>query len=155
MDSASSSVAPGRRDESVHRNSRPVVPASSPSGRSPQNLDSTRQVTGSKDVMSDDTPIGLTFQPGIYDRAMAAVPQDRETRILDAGTGQGFMARKLLDAGYERVQACDFSAENFKVDAVPFSECNLNEGLPYADESFDCVLSLEVAEHIEQHATIC
>jgi len=101
--------------------------------------------------MSDDTPIGLTFQPGIYERAMDAIPEDREARILDVGAGQGFMARKLVDAGYEHVQACDFSAEGFKVDAVPFSECDLNVGLPHEDEAFDCVVSLEVAEHIEQH----
>jgi tetratricopeptide (TPR) repeat protein len=38
--------------------------------------------------VSDDTPIGLTFQPGIYDRAMDAIPEDREEPIAEIGGGE-------------------------------------------------------------------
>jgi len=101
--------------------------------------------------MTDDTPIGITFQPDIYERVMNFIPEDRNARILDAGAGQGYLVHKLLEAGYKQVQACDFSASGFKVKDVPFAESNLNDHLPYDDGTFDCIVSLEVAEHIEHH----
>ena len=45
--------------------------------------------------MTDDTPIGITFQPDIYERVMNFIPEDRNARILDAGAGQGYLVHKL------------------------------------------------------------
>jgi len=100
--------------------------------------------------MNDKKPRGITFQPGIYDKVLELIPKDRAGRILDVGAGEGYLCRMLKDIGY-RVEACDFQQENFKCPDVPFTKANLNSRIPFEDNSFDCVISVEVIEHIENH----
>lgn len=96
-------------------------------------------------------PAAITFQPGIYDCVFDLMPTDKGARILDAGAGEGFFARKLKDAGYGAVEATDYVAEGFLCPDIPFTQANLAERLPFPDHHFDCVVSVEVIEHLENH----
>ncbi len=98
-----------------------------------------------------EAPRAITFQPDIYDRVLEAVPDDREQRILDAGAGEGFFSRMLKDAGYDQVEACDYAEEGFRCPDISFGQADLCQELPYPDDHFDCVVSVEVIEHLENH----
>lgn len=97
---------------------------------------------------SDPKPI--TFQPDIYDRVLAFAPDDRGSSILDVGAGQGYFSRRLKDMGYA-VHACDYLSENFRCPDIPFITADLNERIPCSDDQYDCTMSIEVIEHIENH----
>lgn len=73
--------------------------------------------------------------------------------ILDVGCGNGFFLSELhralgRDHAYHGV---DYSAYKIKkAGALPyeFRQCNLEEGIPHADATFDVVYSGEVIEHL-------
>jgi len=70
--------------------------------------------------------------------------------ILDMGAGSGFLSRLLLEArsrGAVGLAACDIDGAPFSAEGVPFTRCNVDEGLPYPDASFDALVAIEVMEH--------
>ncbi len=96
-------------------------------------------------------PRGITFQPDIYPKVLEALPQGTGLHILDAGAGEGYLSGELRDRGYA-VEACGNRPGDFKVEGIPFYEADLSERLPCAEGSFDCVVSTEVIEHLDNHA---
>jgi SAM-dependent methyltransferase len=81
------------------------------------------------------------------------MPEDRKVRILDAGAGEGYFAALLHQAGYTDIRACDYVEEGYCFPKVPFTQADLARELPFEDNSFDCVVSIEVIEHIPDHLT--
>ena len=74
--------------------------------------------------------------------------------ILDMGAGGGFLTRLLSDerarhglARGKGLSACDIDGGSFSAEGVPFTRCNVDEGLPYPDAAFDAVAAIEVMEH--------
>ena len=102
--------------------------------------------------MTVAVPKPITFQPDIYGKVLHVLQGGKSRSVLDVGAGQGYFSRKLAEGGF-RVEACDFDRDNFLCPEIPFREADLNKELPYADNSFDCVVSVEVVEHIENHFT--
>jgi SAM-dependent methyltransferase len=101
--------------------------------------------------VDDSTPPKcVTFQPDIYDRVQELLPKDRDARILDVGAGEGYMCRRLKDLGYQ-IEACDAVPRQFKCPDVPFIKVDLTGPLAIADGQYDCVIGIEVAEHMENH----
>jgi len=92
----------------------------------------------------------MTFQPGIYRKVLSLLPKDRNLRILDVGAGEGYFTHCLRAAGYTDLTGCDFV--DWKLSDVPFKRADLNAEIPFESDSFDCVVSIEVIEHIEHHA---
>ncbi len=99
-------------------------------------------------------PRGITFQPDIYPKVLSLLPA-APLHILDVGAGRGRFARLAADAGHT-VESCDFQPDLYELPtsgtgAVPFHQADLNERIPLPDRAFDCCVSIEVIEHIEDH----
>jgi SAM-dependent methyltransferase len=99
--------------------------------------------------MQSSAPKGITFQPDIYPKVLAALPPP-PARVLDVGAGEGYFCDLLRQRGYQ-VEACDYLPENFKVSGVPFTKADLNQSIPLPDNTYDAVVSIEVLEHLENH----
>lgn len=75
-------------------------------------------------------------------------------RLLDAGCGAGPSLPFLVEQVY-RVIGSDFiyypllEAQK-RAPGVPLLNCNLDQGLPFADNSLDVILASEVIEHLSQ-----
>jgi SAM-dependent methyltransferase len=73
-------------------------------------------------------------------------------RLLDAGCGAGPSLPFLVGQGFQ-VIGSDFiyypllEAQK-RAPGVPLLNCNLNDGLPFADNSLDIILASEVIEHL-------
>lgn len=76
-------------------------------------------------------------------------------KILDIGAGRGYMSQRignqLVKEGLkvsEVLTACDLFPEYFEYDGVVCEKLNFLSKLPYADNSYDIVYSIEVIEHL-------
>ncbi|MBU1911912.1 MAG: class I SAM-dependent methyltransferase [Candidatus Omnitrophica bacterium] len=70
---------------------------------------------------------------------------------LDIGCGTGELADSIVKKGF-KVSCCDFSAKaveiarkNYNLNSVL---CDLDEGLPFCDSTFDLVVASHVMEHV-------
>jgi len=90
--------------------------------------------------------------PGTQERILPVVLQhvSRGSRVLDLGAGQGSFTRCLVRAGYQ-VSACDLNPEQFCCEDVECRRVDAERPLPYADNTFDAVVAVEVVEHLESH----
>lgn len=102
--------------------------------------------------MTVAVPRPITFQPDIYGKVLHVLQGGKSRSVLDVGAGQEYFSRKLAEDGFT-VEACDFDRDNFLCPEIPFRDADLNRELPYKDDTFDCVVSVEVVEHIENHFT--
>jgi SAM-dependent methyltransferase len=69
-------------------------------------------------------------------------------RVLDAPCGDGTLTRELVAHGWRAV-AGDIEPVGFgEADRVRFVRLDLDESLPFADATFDAVVSLEGIEHL-------
>lgn len=80
-------------------------------------------------------------------------------KILDVGCGGGFKANFLATQGFD-VTGVDLSTDSLsvarrydKTGKVKYLEANA-EKLPFAENSFDCVIAMDFLEHVEDPAAI-
>jgi cyclopropane fatty-acyl-phospholipid synthase-like methyltransferase len=89
------------------------------------------------------------IQSAALDR-VAGLQLPAGARILDAPCGSGALAAALAQRGFP-VTGADVDAEAAEVLGPAFAQVNLNESLPWAEQSFDAVISTEGIEHLENH----
>jgi len=76
---------------------------------------------------------------------------DKSAKILDIGCGDGFLSSLLIEKKDCSVTGLDISevaAEKAKARGVDVVVANVEEPLPFEDNSFDFVIATEVLEHI-------
>jgi len=93
-----------------------------------------------------DEPKPDTAQ-GVHDTLHELLKNERPGKVLDAGAGEGALTRRLIQMTFG-VEACDLNPERFKLTAKECRKVDLNEALPYSDESFDFVVCVETIEHL-------
>lgn len=84
----------------------------------------------------------------LLEKIVNIIARQDKGAVLDLGCGDGKTGKRLLDLGF-RVQACDMDVQRFAFpESIPFKAGNLNDPLPYSNDSFDYVIFMEVIEHI-------
>lgn len=82
------------------------------------------------------------------DKVVEIVSKQKKGKLLDLGSGNGTTGKKLFDLGFD-VEAFDMDRERFKYHKeIQFSNGNLNDPLPYENNTFDFIIFMEVIEHI-------
>lgn len=89
------------------------------------------------------------IQRAVLERA-AALGLPAGARILDAPCGSGALAVALAERGFAAVGA-DLDTQAAAMLGPAFSQVNLNESLPWKEQTFDAVFSTEGIEHLENH----
>jgi len=75
-------------------------------------------------------------------------------RILDLGCGDGDYSSRLKELGFE-VTSGDIDAARFKYkNEIEFKHCDITKEMPFADNTFDYVLLMEVVEHLRNPYTV-
>lgn len=72
--------------------------------------------------------------------------------VLDAGCGEGAFTERLSGENY-RVIALDIEPRRFRLSGIPLVKGDLNHTLPFESNSFDCIVALEVVEHLDRWGT--
>ena len=72
----------------------------------------------------------------------------RTGRVMDIPSGSGAFSRRLAELGYE-VVAADV-VNHGDIEGVEFHVADMNQPLPFADGSLDCITCIEGIEHLER-----
>jgi 2-polyprenyl-3-methyl-5-hydroxy-6-metoxy-1,4-benzoquinol methylase len=100
--------------------------------------------------MKEIKPITM---PGVHENFLKyfnTFSFNTDLKILDLGAGHGAFTKKLHEMGYN-VSACDIFPENFEYPEVKCEKVDATEKFPYADNTFDIIIAVEVSEHIIDH----
>lgn len=76
--------------------------------------------------------------------------KNSKLKILDVGCGSGTIAKRIQEAGHI-VKGIDFSEEALKrarERGINTAQCNLDEGIPEASDSYDVVWEGDIVEHV-------
>jgi 2-polyprenyl-3-methyl-5-hydroxy-6-metoxy-1,4-benzoquinol methylase len=100
-----------------------------------------------------DTNLHEQLQGLISDSVSPAAHADRKAKVLDLGCGEGALAQRLVDLGYD-VLAVDCEPAQFKAHGPTFVCVDLND--PAAVDqlvaehlgAFDLILAVELIEHL-------
>jgi SAM-dependent methyltransferase len=79
---------------------------------------------------------------------------DKESRILEAGSGSGRVVKYFRDLGYRHVTGIELNREIVGILNQRFPELDIIQGdilaMPFADRAFDLVVSYGVVEHFQE-----
>lgn len=84
----------------------------------------------------------------IHDKITEMMDKESRGKVLDVPTGTGVLAARLREMGFD-VSCCDINASYFSVPELTIDIGDLNQSVPYPDESFDYLICLEGIEHTE------
>jgi len=85
----------------------------------------------------------------LHKRVIEILEDEPRVKLLELGTGGGSLAKQIKDKGFE-VMTQDIDEGRFQYKhEIEFRQGDLNQGLPFEDRSFGCVVILEVIEHLQ------
>lgn len=85
---------------------------------------------------------------GTHQKVIELIKNEKRGLVLDAAAGEGSLSLKLKTLGF-KVVAIDIDSENFKAKGIRCDKVDLNNNLPYKNDYFDYVTSVETIEHLE------
>ncbi len=104
-------------------------------------------------VSADPTGAHDYLLPGVLS-CVQKIHGNRTIRILDLGCGNGFIASRLSELGHD-VTGIDAAPDGINIARAAYPGLNFqlhsvyeNQWPGFSDEQFDCVVSLEVVEHL-------
>ena len=83
-----------------------------------------------------------------HDRVVEMMEKEPKGKVLDVPTGTGVLAGRLKKMGFD-VSCCDINPAYFSIPDLSIDLGDLNQTLPYRDDSFDYVICLDGIEHAE------
>jgi 2-polyprenyl-3-methyl-5-hydroxy-6-metoxy-1,4-benzoquinol methylase len=83
----------------------------------------------------------------VHEVVLELLKDEKPGKTLDVGAGEGALTNSLMQRGFD-VEPCDFNPERFKITTKKCRKVDLNQPLPYPNESFDFVVCIEVIEHL-------
>lgn len=103
-------------------------------------------------ALSGSAPPDSAARDEVYEREfLPLLPTDRAARILDAGCGRGELISFLKRRGYTNASGVDRSPESVRVaraNGLDVSEGALEEHLAAHPGAYDCVVAVDVLEHL-------
>ena len=108
------------------------------------------------DTLSEELGLHGPESPGILDpdfrvNYLPLMPVDPDCRILDIGCGRGMILDFLKRSGYRDCRGIDFSPQMVELARGRGVDAELAEAAAYLrahPNSFDCILALDVLEHM-------
>jgi SAM-dependent methyltransferase len=93
-----------------------------------------------------------------FDKALAAADLRSGERVLDLGAKRGVLGARIREAGLVvEYVGLDLSEENARVAAsasLDVRQADVTKALPMDDAQFDCILCLELLEHLMSPLTL-
>jgi len=83
-----------------------------------------------------------------HEKVIQLMEKERSGKVLDVPTGTGILADGLRKIGFE-VSCCDINPSYFSIPDLTIEIGDLNQSLPYSDDSFDYLVCLDGIEHTE------
>jgi len=95
-------------------------------------------------------PLALGHE-AIHETVVEILQNEKRGAILDVPAGEGAVALRLKNLGFD-VICSDLYTEIFNLPGTEIRRGNMDETLPFDDESFDYAVCVEGLEHIENPA---
>jgi SAM-dependent methyltransferase len=97
-------------------------------------------------IAARPAPLQPQAAPGTWECALRELPDGGA--VLNAGAGRGGLSLLLKQAGLS-VTSLDLHPDHFVVEGMECTFADLTQPLPLEASTFDAVLAVEVAEHLE------
>jgi 2-polyprenyl-3-methyl-5-hydroxy-6-metoxy-1,4-benzoquinol methylase len=101
-----------------------------------------------RDDPLDDPRPATDAAEGVHEAVLALLKSEPPGQLLDAPAGEGAFALHARERGYA-VVCGDIAPARFRSSDMKCLKLDLNQPWDLESESFDCVVSIEAVEHLE------
>ena len=112
------------------------------------------QSTTGQETQYNYKSIPIYCAPGVHEKVFDLIFQkfpQKDIRILILGAGSGAFDERLFSNGYENITSIEFRPEIYKSKGKIIG-LDLNNNFTEALEGeFDCIVAIEIIEHLENH----